>query len=121
MLSKEDLTTLKSFHENFIDGKSHDENIINCEIIEKLNCALEKLISQLGESSRTAKLYIQYIRYIDIVKYSIAAERTGNWQNHLGSTAKMLILLAATGHSNYAKSACKAIFANDERIAYRIS
>ena len=56
MLSEEDLTTLKSFHENFIDGKSHDENIINCEIIEKLNCALEKLISQLGESSRTAKL-----------------------------------------------------------------
>ena len=56
MLSEEDLTTLKSFHENFIDGKSHDENIVNCEIIEKLNCALEKLISQLGESSRTAKL-----------------------------------------------------------------
>ena len=53
--------------------------------------------------------------------YFIAAERTGNWQNHLGSTAKMLILLAARGHSNYAKSACKAIFANDERIAYRIS
>ena len=37
--------------------------------------------------------------------YFIAAERTGNWQNHLGSTAKMLNLFAATGHSNYAKSA----------------
>ena len=78
-------------------------------------------MDRLGESSHTANLWIQYIRYTDIVKYFIAAERTGNWQNHLGSTAKMLILLAATGHSNYAKSACKAIFANDERIAYRIS
>ena len=105
MISEEDLNTLKSLHEHFIDEKSHDENIINCEIIEKLNCALEKLIDRLGESSRTAKLWIQYIRYIDIVKYFIAAERTGNWQNHLESTAKMLNLFATTGHSNYAKSA----------------
>ena len=105
MISEEDLNTLKSLHEHFIDEKSHDENIINCEIIEKLNCALEKLMEQLGESSHAAKLWIQYIRYIDIVKYFIAAERTGNWQNHLESTAKMLNLFATTGHSNYAKSA----------------
>ena len=29
MISEEDLNTLKSLHENFIDGKSHDENIVN--------------------------------------------------------------------------------------------
>ena len=58
----EDLNTLKSLHENFVDGKSHDENIINCEIIEKLNCALEKLMDRLGESPCTGKLWIQYIR-----------------------------------------------------------
>ena len=78
MISEEDLNMLKSLHEHFIDEKSHDENIINCEIIEKLNCTLEKLMDRLGESSRTAKLWIQYIRYIDIVKYFIAVERTGN-------------------------------------------
>ena len=105
MRSEKDLNTLKSLHENFIDGKSHDENIVNCEIIEKLNCALEKLMDRLSESLRTTKLWIQCIRYIDIVKYFIASERTGDWQNHLGSTAKMLNLFAATGHSNYAKSA----------------
>ena len=54
MISEEDLNTLKSFHENFIDGKSHDENIINCEIKEKLNCAFERLMDRLGESSRNA-------------------------------------------------------------------
>ena len=58
MIREEDLNTLKSLHENFIDGKSHDENIINCEIIEKLNCALEKLMDRLCESLRTAKLWI---------------------------------------------------------------
>ena len=54
MISEEDLNTLKSFHENFIDGKSHDENIINCEIKEKLICAFERLMDRLGESSRNA-------------------------------------------------------------------
>ena len=68
MISEEDLNTLTFLHENLIDGKSHDENIINCEIIKKLNCALKKLMDRLGESSRTAKLWIQYIPYIDIVK-----------------------------------------------------
>ena len=53
MISEADLNTLKSLHENFIDGKSHDENIINCEIIEKLNCALEKQMDRLGESLDT--------------------------------------------------------------------
>ena len=79
MISEEDLNTLKSLHENFTGDKSHDENIVNCEIIEKLNCALEKLMDQLNESLCTAKLWIQCIRYIDIIKYFSASERTGNW------------------------------------------
>ena len=98
MISEEDLNILKSLHEHFIDEKSHGENIINCEITETLNYTLEKLMDRLGESLRAAKLWMQYIRYIDIVKYFIAAKRTG-------STTKMLNLFAATGHSNYAKSA----------------
>ena len=105
MRSEEDLNTLKSLHENFIHDKCHDENLVNFEIIEKLNCALEKLMDRLSESLRTAKLWIQCIRYIDIVKYFIASEKTANRQNHLGSKAKMLNLFAATGYSNYAKSA----------------
>ena len=34
----------------------------------------------------------------------IQAERTGNWDEHLAATEKMLNLHAATGHFNYAKS-----------------
>ena len=56
MISEEDLNTLKSLHENFIDSKSHDENKINCEVIEKLNCAFKKLMDRLSESLRTATL-----------------------------------------------------------------
>ena len=59
----------------------------------------------LETASRTAKLWLQYMNYIEVVKLFIRAERTGNWNLHLVATEKMLCLFAATGHNNYAKSA----------------
>ena len=62
-------------------------------------------MSRLGAFSCTAKLWVQYIRCINTIKLFIAAESTGNWQNHPAATVQMLNLFAATGHINYAKSA----------------
>ena len=62
-------------------------------------------MASLGEVSRTAKLWIQYMEYINVIKMSIAGERTGNWLLHLDAISKMLNLFAITGHTNYAKSA----------------
>jgi len=44
--------------------------------------------------------------FIDILKTFFQAERTADWLLHLNSLCKMLYLFAATGHNNYAKSAC---------------
>ena len=55
--------------------------------------------------TRTAKLWIQYIDYVDIAKDFIRAARTGHWELHLESVRRMINLFAATGHINYAKSA----------------
>ena len=59
----------------------------------------------LSEHSRTAKLWIQYIHYINIVKRFIRAKPTGNWQNHLMVIRQMINLFSATAHVQYAKSA----------------
>ena len=40
--------------------------------------AIVRCKEYLSEHSRTAKLWIQYIHYINIVKQFIRAERTGN-------------------------------------------
>ena len=52
----------------------------------------------LSENFRTAKLWIQYIHYINIVKQFIQDERKGNWQNHLIVVRQMLDLFSATAH-----------------------
>ena len=52
----------------------------------------------LSENSRTAKLWIQYIQYINIVKQFIQAGRTGNWQNYLLVVRQILNLFSATAY-----------------------
>jgi len=56
----------------------------------------------IAEKSRTAKLWLHYIEYVDTLKLFIQAERTGNWNLHLIAIEQMLNLFAATGHLNYA-------------------
>ena len=59
----------------------------------------------LSENSLTAKLFIQYIHYINIVKQFVRAGRTGNWQNYLMVVRQVLNPFSATAHFQYAKSA----------------
>lgn len=55
--------------------------------------------------SRTAKLCVQYLCYVEILKLFIRAERTGNWSLHLEAFNQVINILAATEHIHYAKSA----------------
>ena len=83
-------------------------DISTCAEADVLNTTgklLQDLKSYLCQKSRTAKLWINYIEYLDIVKRFIRAERCGDWSGHLYAVSEMLNLFAATGHFNYAKSA----------------
>ena len=56
------------------------------------------------ENHRTAKLWLQYMEMIAILRMFIKAERTGVCALHL-QTIDMLPYFAAAGHNLYAKSA----------------
>ena len=64
----------------------------------------ESLLKYKAVRSPTAKLWLQYIDYVETLKLFIRAERTGNWTLHLVAVGQMLNLFAATGYINYAKS-----------------
>ena len=87
-----------------------DPNTVNMDELDftplsKLEQSLKNLRINLSSFSRTAKLWLLYMYHIDTIKMFIRAERTGNWNLHLVLLERMLNLLAATGHNNYAKSA----------------
>ncbi|KYN02784.1 hypothetical protein ALC62_06362 [Cyphomyrmex costatus] len=64
----------------------------------------EKQLIQLEKNGPTAKLWIQYLRMVTLVKQFVEAERMGNWELHLATIQKMLPFFHASGHFNYAKS-----------------
>ena len=103
-----DLTPFQPVYEQAMNGELSDEQFLafsQCnEFKSVLNCLNEE-IQNLKGKSRTAKLWLQYIDYISILKQYILAERTSNWHLHIQSMKSMLNLFAASGHINYARSA----------------
>ena len=41
-----------------------------------------------SQELRTAKLWTQYMKYINVIKTFIRAERSGNWEGHLRAIVK---------------------------------
>ena len=65
----------------------------------------ERYVDLLQTRSRTEKFWLQYQRYVNILKYFIRVGRTGNLSLHLQSMSNLFILFPATGHINHAKCA----------------
>ena len=91
--------------EKLKSDNSFYNNVPALPVLSKLQDDLVEYKNRLESSSRTAKLWLQYIYYIDVVKVFIRAERTGDWNLYLTALSKTLNLFAATGHINYAKCA----------------
>ena len=77
----------------------------NSNALNKLIGKLHAHKNELSDASRTAKFWLQYLGYFDILKTIVLAERTGNWSLHLSTIGRMINLCAATGHIHYAKCA----------------
>ena len=72
--------------------------VSNSEDMKVLMDNLQHLKDELSSVSRTAKLSIQYLYYIKVLKLFIRADRTGSWSLHLVALSKMINVFAATGH-----------------------
>ena len=78
-------------------------------IYEESRVALIEVDARLEEekkrnkASRTDRLWLQYMKMVDILKGFLRAEKTGNWGMHLSSMKEMLPYFAAAGHNLYAK------------------
>ena len=106
-LSDFDLTALDVLYEQTVhDGVNTDDTtVLQSDALVYALSQLEVLKCSLSAQSRTARLWLLYVKYVSMLRTFITAERTGNWLLHLDTVTNMLPLFAATGHANYAKSA----------------
>ena len=79
-------------------------DVIDDAIVKHVEQVVQATKEFMSKNNCTAKLWIQYIDQVHVVKMFIVAERIGNWNLHLIAVAKMLNVFAASGHHNYAKS-----------------
>ena len=105
VIEEADTLEMKKLYELFISENDSIENVNKSEALSKLFNFLQKYKDRLALRSGTARLWIQYLEYVTIVKNFIRTERTGNWHLYLVSRSQMLNRFAATGHINYVKSA----------------
>ena len=103
-LSTTEIEKIHDFYDGIADKYLSVMNTDKSNELMKLQNCLLKYKESLAKTSRTARLWLQYIEYVETVKLFIRAERIGNWNLHLIAVGKMMNLFAATGHINYAKS-----------------
>ena len=99
---------LALFYKQALDGNLNEEffcELNSSALSKKISENIDRLKAGLREQSRTSKLWLLSMHYVYIVKTFTFAEKTSNWELHLEALSGMLNLFAATGHSNYAKSA----------------
>jgi hypothetical protein len=104
-LNATEVERINHLYEGIKDQSIAVVSVSESKELKKLDHCLQKYKELLAERSPTAKLWLQYIEYVETLKVFIRAERTGDWNLHLVAITKMLNLFAATGHINYAKSA----------------
>ena len=99
-------TKLQKHKEHLSDSRistklqKHKEHLSDSRISTKLQKHKEHL-----SDCRAGRLWLQYLEMVAILRRSIKAERTGNFELHLQCVKDMLPYFAASGHSNYLKSA----------------
>ena len=101
------MADLKAELESFSKGLDEDV-VFDIELyltIAKLQDILDDYKDVLNDSSRTAKLWLQYLGYIDVVNNFIRAERTRDFNLYLMALGRTINLFAVTAHINYARSA----------------
>ena len=96
---------LKSLISDVMNNKVSPNALAESRELVKLGNALECLKDTLRSTSRTAKLWLRFMDYIEIIKDFICCERLGMWDGHLNAVTALLNLFAATCHIHYAKSA----------------
>ena len=93
-----DIKFLKQCFEKVLaDDLSMDDinNIMKSLQYIDLYSQFEEKCDLLESKSRTSKLWIAYIRYVEKDKDFITAERTSSWELHLYAVSKILNLFAA--------------------------
>lgn len=99
----EDLRHAMHLYDQLMKGELSADVVCLQGVLERVDQKVNEEKATLASNS-TARLWLQYMTMVDLLRQFIKAERTGNWSLYLHTLEAMLPYFAAAGHNLYAKS-----------------
>jgi len=93
----DDIDNLDVLYIDVIEGRRAVNAIGESESFQKLQELLMNLKLHLSQTSRTAKLWLQYLTVVQTMKLFIRAERTCDWHLHLYSLSLYVAIVCCHG------------------------
>jgi 5'-3' exonuclease len=88
--------------DGLMSGDQAVSDIESSKVMEVIGDKINQVIDTIRDQ-RTARLWLQYMEMVDIIRLFLKSERTGDWMLHLNILRAMLPYLAASGHRHYTK------------------
>lgn len=103
-LTHEEEVEIKDLLQDFTDCPPTKQTVDDNAAVKSISNKFNQEILKIEESGPTAKLWIQYLKMVTLVRRFIEAERTGNWELHLAVVKMMMPYFISTGHLHYSKA-----------------
>lgn len=104
VINDEEKSAVLNVLNTFNDFPPDRASIMSDTTVLNLTFKLREEMEKIKNRGATAKLWVQYLEMVTLVRHFIEAERTGNWELHLNTIKLMLPYFVASGHYHYGKA-----------------
>ena len=94
-----ELDAIADLYDYLVSSKTTMHEVESSAELQALQVKLDMFTETLGSKYLTAKLWLEYMEMVNIMRAFIRSERTGDWSLHLRTLQDMLPYLAASGHN----------------------
>ena len=99
-----ELAAIADLYDDLDSCKTTMQDVESSVELQALQMNLDMFTEALESKYLTAKLWLEYMDMVNIMRAFVRSERTGDWSLHLRTLQDMLPYLAASGHNLYTKS-----------------
>ena len=99
-----ELDAVADLYDDLVSRKTTMQEVESSVELQALQMKLDMFTETLESKYLTAKLWLEYMEMVNVMRAFIRSERTGDWSLHLRTLQDMLPYLAASGHNLYTKS-----------------
>ena len=103
-MSKINLDKLRIMHQGLLKGDISTDSVVNEECVQQNTNTIDNLEDDIATKSRTAKMWMNYVKCVSVIRLFMRAERTGDWNLHLYCISEMIPLFHAAGHFAYMRN-----------------